>query len=429
MIKRAINIALRNLLHDPPRTTIALAGSGFSLIVIFMQIGFLRATQRTATLVLDKLDFDLVVTSKNYQFFSDPGSFPMARIRTAGSVPGVATVVPLYVRSGLWRSLSTTPPPGGPLAKPMRNAAEPTEMDRSKWRRRSILVLSYFTSDRPFLPGIHGLQQQGNGFRIDELERPFAVFIDRRSRWEFGPQVPGTSVELNNRLFRLAGTFEMGTGFAADGAALLSHQNFARAFGDAALDQPTLGLIKLSKKANVDEVLAQLRNALSGSRADAESAGLPSGVDADVRILRRSDIERQERTFWLREKTIGVLFVMGLVISFLVGVVVFYQVLSSDIADHLSEYATLKAIGYSNTSVASIMIGQASILGFVGYLLALLVATGLYSLVRGKTGIPMTIVDGWVLGIPLLLCQVMSSGSALVSIRKLALADPAELFR
>jgi putative ABC transport system permease protein len=419
MIIRSVIIALRNLVHDPSRTGIALAGSGFSLIVIFMQLGFFRATQRTATLVLEKLDFDLVITSKDYQYFSEAGTFPIERVRTAGSVPGVASVVPFYVRTGLWRSLGTG------------SGVPSTDNEPARWRRRSILVLSYFTTDRPFLPGIPGLEEQGTGLRIEELEKPFALFVDRRSRWEFGPREPGTPVELNNQRFRLAGTFEMGTGFAAEGAALLSNQNFSRAFGDDATDQPSLALIKLTPLAKVEEVEIRLREALPGSWIEAKTRAFdsPGRPDSDVRIFRRSEIEWQERLFWVREKTIGVLFLMGVAISFLVGLVVFYQVLSSDIADHISEYATLKAIGYSDASVAAIVMGQASILGLLGYLGALAAATGLYALVQWKTGIPMTVLDGWVLGIPMVLSQVMSSGSALISIRKLASADPADLFR
>ena len=417
MIRRSVIIAARNLLHDPARTGIALAGSGFSMIVIFMQLGFFQATRRTATLVLEKLDFDLVVTSKHYQYFSDAGTFPMDRVRTAASVSGVASVVPLYVRSGLWRSLAEPP-------------IKPEGREPARWRRRSILVLSYSADDRPFLPGLPGLEAQGRGGRIDEMERPFSLLLDRRSRPEFGPMEAGTPVELNNQSFRLTGTFEMGTGFAAEGAALLSRANFVHAFGEAELDFPSLALIKLSPSADPDRVEASLGQSLParpGGPGAARSTGPPD--DADVRVFRRADIEAGEKTYWIREKTIGVLFGMGVAISFLVGLVVFYQVLSSDIADHLSEYATLKAIGYSNGSVAAIVIGQAAILGLVGYLGSLAVATGLYALVQRSTGIPMTVADGWILAVPMVLGQAMSSGSALLSIRKLTAADPADLFR
>ena len=120
-----ISIARRNLLHDRGRTAVALAGLGFSLVVIFLQLGFLQAMLSTATTVLDKLDHDIMIVSKNYHYVADAGRFPLARLVRAAAVPGVARVVPLYVRSGVWRSQA--PPVAG------RPAAE-------AWRQQSILV-------------------------------------------------------------------------------------------------------------------------------------------------------------------------------------------------------------------------------------------------------------------------------------------------
>ena len=62
---------------------------------------------------------------------------------------------------------------------------------------------------------------------------------------------------------------------------------------------------------------------------------------------------------------------MGVVISVLVGFVVVYQVLSSDIADHMAEYATLKALGATDRRIAGVVIEQALLLGLIGYGLAL----------------------------------------------------------
>ena len=43
----------------------------------------------------------------------------------------------------------------------------------------------------------------------------------------------------------------------------------------------------------------------------------------------------------------------GVVLGFVVGMVICYQILTSDVADHLPEYATLKAIGYTNRYLSS----------------------------------------------------------------------------
>ena len=235
---------------------------------------------------------------------------------------------------------------------------------------------------------------------------PGALLIDRRSRNEFGPQKRNTRVELNKQEFHIAGDFEMGTGFAIDGAALLNHHNFVRAFGGDALDFPTLGLVKIADARDTGQIVERLRKALPIS----DKAG---GIGADVRVMSRNEILGNETRYWVSERSIGILFRMGVVISFIVGFVVFYQVFSSDIADHIGEYATLKAIGYSNGQVGSIVVSQAVLLGLVGYAFALVAAWAIYWLVESMTRMPMSLWDVKILAVPLALGLVISCGSAL----------------
>ena len=54
---------------------------------------------------------------------------------------------------------------------------------------------------------------------------------------------------------------------------------------------------------------------------------------------------------------------MGLV----VGMIIVYQILFADIADHLAEYATLKAMGYTNRYLAAVVLMEATILAVVGF--------------------------------------------------------------
>jgi putative ABC transport system permease protein len=412
-------IAWRNLVHDRARTGLALAGIGFALVVIFMQLGFRQAVQRTATVVLGKLDFDLIIVSKNYLYLADPGTFPMDRIRTAASVEGVASVVPVYVRLGLWRSLSPERPPAEGQGW-VRQAKETAAVET--WKQRSILMLGSYRFPSIFAGGVPGLTERESARVLSELSRPGALMIDRLTRAEFGPQQEQTPVELNGREFQIVGNFEMGTGFASDGAALVNHHNFAQAFGGDALNFPTLGLVKVANRRRSREILERLRAELPVSdRAD--------GAGTDVRVLARDEIIRAETLFWISDRSIGILFSMGVVISFIVGFVVFHQVFSSDVADHLPEYATLKAIGYSDGQVRAIVASQAMLLGLIGYAGALAVSVCLYRLVAAVTRTPMSVWDGWILALPLLMGLVISGGSAVFSIRKINAANPADLFQ
>lgn len=386
---RRTRIAWHNLAHDPPRTAAALAGVGFSLVVIFLQLGFFESARRTATIVLGRLDYDAILLSQHYHYLAEAGTFPRGRLAAAASIPGVEQVVPVHVRMAFWRS-EAPPGPEGP------------------WRRQTVLVLAFDANDRVFRDD----WRPGDAPPLERLARPRALLLDRLSRKEFGPRTVGTSVVLNEDRMEIAGTFAMGTGFSGDGAAILDRDGFARAFGDPALEWPSLGLIRVAPGASAEDVVDRLR------------AALPY----DVLAMTRDELERQEQLYWIRDKSIGILFIMGVVVSFLVGLVVVYQVLSSDIADHLGEYATLKAIGYTAGRVGGVVVEQGLILGLVAYVLALAAALPLYTLVEELARIPMS-PEPWILALVLVLAGAMSVGSGLVSIRKVQEADPADLFR
>src|ERR1700681_2698827 len=98
-----IPLTFLNLLHQRLRTTVAIAGVGFSIILVFMQLGFFGSAEATATLFLDSLDFDLVLISSDYLDINRPSSFPSTRLYQCQAFPGVRSVAPLWANSNLWR--------------------------------------------------------------------------------------------------------------------------------------------------------------------------------------------------------------------------------------------------------------------------------------------------------------------------------------
>src|SRR5438552_77915 len=98
-----VQLTALNLLHQKLRTVIALLGVAFSTILIFMQLGFYGSAATTATVFIDKLDFDLIILSPDYLDINRPGTFARAHMTQARSIPGVESVAPLYVAGNLWR--------------------------------------------------------------------------------------------------------------------------------------------------------------------------------------------------------------------------------------------------------------------------------------------------------------------------------------
>ena len=66
-----------------------------------------------------------------------------------------------------------------------------------------------------------------------------------------------------------------------------------------------------------------------------------------------------------------------------------YQVLFADISDRLGEFATLKAMGYSNFRLFRVVVMQAVYLAVLGYLAGLAVSLLLFDWVHEATGLPL----------------------------------------
>lgn len=75
---------------------------------------------------------------------------------------------------------------------------------------------------------------------------------------------------------------------------------------------------------------------------------------------------------------------MGLI----VGIVIVYQILYTNITQHLPEYATLMAMGYENTYFLGLIFRQSLFLATMGYIPGLLIASGMYFITRQSTLLP-----------------------------------------
>jgi putative ABC transport system permease protein len=155
---------------------------------------------------------------------------------------------------------------------------------------------------------------------------------------------------------------------------------------------------------------------------------LSQNLPDDVQVLTKSEFITREKQFWRTNTPIGYIFTVGAVMGFVIGVVICYQIIYSDIADHLSEFATLKAIGYQNRYFVGLVFCASIYLSLLGFIPGALVSWALYQLIAWKTGLLM--IFGWkvslmVLGSTVLMCLC----SGLLALRKLVAADPASLFR
>ncbi len=385
-------LVLLNLLHQPVRTVVAVVGVAFAVLLIFMQLGFYGSADTAATSLFDALDFDLVLISSNYLNSTRTRSFPLERLYQAQAHRDVATVAPLYIDWQTWRI-----------------------RDESR-QRRAILVLAFNQDEPVFQPEVFA-SEPGEQC-LARLRSPDTILMDTETRDYFGPRGIGEETELNETRIRVVGRFTIGTGYGADGMVLTSERTYSRLTSPRALAQPALGLIRLKPEARdrAGNVKRELTQSLYSSHPRDE-----------VVLLTREEIEARERNYWMYRTSVGIIFLMGVFIALIVGVIFVYQVIATDIADHFAEYATLRAIGYSPSYLSGVVLHQALLLAVLGYTLAFPVALSLYAVGRNEAQLQLSMT--WPRAVVVFLLAVaMCSLSGLLALRKVKTADPADLF-
>jgi len=379
-------------------------GVSFALLLIFMQLGFRGAVGNTANIVYGKLQGDLVIRSTDYVHLYEPRTIDRSSMLLVQSHPLVERVDPFFIMLMRWQN---PPRPGGCAQAPPDGS----------FRTVGMMGMQV---DRPVLDVPEIVEQ------LDKLKSPDAILVDRATRSEYGPANCrsfsdadiGHSCELGNRASMIAGHFQLGTGLATNGAVLLSDVGYAYRSGIDTRERASLGLVRLKSGVDPKVAKAQLLDWLS--KRDPR-------ILQQVQLLTMAEQLNWERTRWLRETPIGMIFTMGVVLSFIIGAAIVYMILANDVANRLPEYATLKAMGYSQFALARIVIMQSWFLAILSYLPAMIVAVALYQLTASLSKIPTVMT--WertfgVLGLALLMCTV----SAAMAMLKLWKAEPASLF-
>jgi putative ABC transport system permease protein len=372
-------LAWLSLVHNKTRTLAAVAGIAFCISLVFLQLGLYASVMRSAIMIHDHLDYDLLLVSPEYLNLARTGWFPRRRLLQASTVPGVASATPFYGGARQWRNPTTR-------------------------RHLRLLVMGFNPRDHAFkLPEVEAA--------CDKLQEPDVVLIDRLTRPEFGSQETGTVTEIGQRKVKIAGHYTLGTGFDFYGAVIVSDVNFSRLFDGSSLDNVNLGLLRLKPNADPDATAESLRRMLP----------------ADVRVLTRAQLVTQEQKYWAQETPAGLVFGLGVMLAVVVGIVILYQVLATDVTKHLPEYATLKALGYRDRFLRHVVLMKVLVLVLVAYLSAFGLAVGLYALIRAAANLPVNMSLERGAGV-LLLTVIMGCATGLSSLRRLRAANPADLF-
>ncbi|WP_414576959.1 ABC transporter permease DevC [Anabaena sp. CCY 9402-a] len=387
MFKRKIPLAWLQLSREKARMLVAIAGIAFADVLMFLQLGIREALFDGAVQLHNSLEGEIVLVSSRYKALISLDQFSQRRLYQALGFTGVQSVSPIYLDSVPWKNPD----------------------NQQTW---AIFAIGFNPEEKVVnLPGV----QENLNF----LREPETVLFDRGSRQEFGTivsQFEGekqVTTELNNRQVNVVGLFRLGTSFGINGNIITSDVNFLRLFANKRRQQGLIdfGLIKLEPGADINWVIANLK------------ANLPT----DVKVLSKQELIAQEKSFWNTSTPVGFTFTLGAIIGFIVGAVIVYQILYSDVSDHLPEYATLKAIGFKNRYLLVIVFQEALILAAIGFIPGIAISQGLYMITRQATLLPIMMTLDRAIFI-FILTTLMCTISASIAMRKLQAADPADIF-
>jgi putative ABC transport system permease protein len=387
MIILATPLAWLNLTHEKRRLATALAGVAFAVLLMFIFQGFQNALYDSQVQLQKIINGDAFVINRIKQNMFVPEQFARRRLYQARAFDGVEDAYELYINTANWKNPET----------------------KATWPLR---VLAFNLEDPVLLlPGVVN--------NLEQLKLPNTAIIDLKSQAQIGKLEAGIETELSDRQVKIVGTYTLGTDFASgNGNLIMSDQNFLRYFAslgpeeeDRTLNTADVGILKFADGVDVDRLVATL------------NANLPN----DVTFLSKQEFIDKELNYWRENTNIGFVFSLLTIMSFFVGIILVYQILYTDVSDHWAEYATLKAIGYSNWYLLGVVLQEAMFLGVLGFIPGLIVSIGLYDLATDATGLLMQMTVRRAINIQIA-TFVMCMISGFIAVRKVQAADPAEVF-
>jgi putative ABC transport system permease protein len=373
------NLALSMLLHDRRRLGISLSAVAFTVVIMFMEMGFFNGINDSQSRLATVLNADLVMMDHKNIHLNKFSKMDRNRLTKAMGFDGVKEVVPVY------KGYVDIKNPRTGLTK-------------------IIFALA-------FPPNAHALNVDGLEEGSAALVKQGTILFDRKSRSIFGRIEPGQYVEIRRQKYTVGGFFELGPNFSLDGTILMSDATWLMGRAPSYTPAIAYGLIRTEPDTDIDALRRQLLEKLP----------------PDVLVMTPDEIRRREVLHTIKAVPLGAIFGIGMIIGFVIGVIICYQILYNEITDHLPQYATLRAMGFTDRFLRKIVVQEAFWLSLIGFLPGLAFSFGLYFIIERHTGILMQITAGRSILI-LAFTMAMCICGGIIAVKRVTDADPADLY-
>jgi putative ABC transport system permease protein len=387
MLKGRTPLGFLQLTHNKTRFAVACAGVGFAVVLVFMQLGFMNMLFDATVQIHKRFKADLVVMSSEAQgIIPDSGSFSRRRLLQASGLEGIEGWAEVYQASLGWTKPST-----GEVG--------------------NIVVFGVPTNTQVFvdseLQAKLQLLKVPNSFLLDEGSRgDFSTFF---ARIKSGAK---PTAKIANQTNTAVGTFRFGASFGTEAIAIVSSETFLSLTPQRQPGVINMGLLRVAPGVDPSKIV--------------ESISAAMGV-SEVKVMTMADFIEVTRSLLRKNSPISTVFTFGVIVGLIVGAIIVIQILSSDVQDHLSEYATFKAMGFTNSYLLRIVYEQSAILTLFGFIPASLLSLMLYRIVGAAVSMDM-VMTGSRIALVFSLTVVMCMLSGTVAMRRIFAADPAEVF-
>jgi len=384
-MSQRIALSWLQLRHEKMKLFAAVAGVMVSVILMWMQLGLMKALFASAVRFHGSLNGELVLVHSQYEHLLHSKPFSSRLLYRLLGSSAVDDVFAISMAPSEWKN---------------------------PWNGEMRSVQCYgIETDQPCL-SISGLPEQ-----LQELRSTDQFLYDRGSRPRFGDVIGAVErkepvePEINRRRMILSGLVDLGASFGVDGSILVSHANFLRLFSERKPGMIDVGVVRLRDTSLLPELQKQFQEQLG----------------KEVSVLTVEQFKDRELRYWKSATPIGVIFTAGTVVGFFIGFIVVYQILYTDVTNHLPQYATMKAMGFSNGYLYRLVLEQSLQLAVLGYIPGTFITALLYAGLQKATQLPLEL--DLTRGVALIAVTVMMCAfSGVLAVRKLASADPAEVF-
>jgi putative ABC transport system permease protein len=368
-----LTLASRNLFQDRLRFIASLIGIVFSVVLVMVQMGLYLGFGRMVTTMIDHASTDLWIISRGAKSFEDVSLLNMGMRNRLLAIDGTAEVIPVV-------------------------------FGFSAWMRPDGAMTPVFVVGSDFAAGGLAPWNIVDG-TVQRLTAPGTVAIDRSYYDRLGVPGVGATAEIRG--------LPVTVGVVTDG--IRSFTTMPYVFSDLDDARSYIGL----PASLVSHFLVRLKPGADIERVRQDILTNISGIQA----LTPDQFRDQSRSFWLFGTGAGAALFAGAMLSVIVGTAIVAQTLYSSTKEHLYEFATLRAIGASNSYIYEVIICQALLNAGIGFSIAALIGTVVVH-VTAKSALQIVITPNLI--VELFLVTVgMCIASAIAAILRVVRVDPA----